>query len=103
MPALRNRCEAESERGEDGPAEDLLPAWRSGRSDGEMAKELAVRPEATRPGRHSRRNFLHRPDASREQIEEDLREHFLEARGEVRVDERGRAALVRLHIGDGIY
>ena len=43
------------------------------------------------------------PEAGREQVEKDLREHFAECRAEVKVDEAGDAALVSLHIGDRVY
>ena len=43
------------------------------------------------------------PEAARGTIEDDLRQHARDARIEVKVDRFGRAALVRLLIGDRVY
>jgi uncharacterized membrane-anchored protein len=43
------------------------------------------------------------PEAARGTIEGDLRQHARDARIEVKVDRFGRAALVRLLIGDRVY
>jgi len=43
------------------------------------------------------------PEAARETIEDDLRQHARDARIEVKVDRFGRAALVRLLIGYRVY
>jgi uncharacterized membrane-anchored protein len=43
------------------------------------------------------------PEAARGTIEDDLRQHARDARIEVKVDRFGRAALLRLLIGDRVY
>jgi uncharacterized membrane-anchored protein len=43
------------------------------------------------------------PETAREAVEKDLREHREGARVEVKVDSFGRAALMRLRIGDRVY
>jgi uncharacterized membrane-anchored protein len=43
------------------------------------------------------------PETAREAVEKDLRANREEARVEVKVDSFGRAALVRLRIGDRVY
>jgi len=43
------------------------------------------------------------PEAARGTIEDDLRQHARDVRIEVKVDRFGRAALVRLLIGDRVY